>query len=74
MRHTVSCVFQDGAVRPVRDDFADLTEACRYALRLAERHGSDPGDGHGPPAKIQVTLAGMTLFAVKVFPGGLAPR
>jgi hypothetical protein len=73
VRLTVSCIFEDGSVQPIRD-FTDLLEASKYALSLAERHATDPGDGHGPPSSIDVLAGRIVFLSVKVLSGGLSSQ
>ncbi len=67
----VVVVFENGRAETVRD-YDDFQDAVSDALRLANTHGEDRGDGSGPPHRIEVQVGDRVEFAIRVIRGGLA--
>jgi hypothetical protein len=66
--------YADGTLAPLGAPFSDLLDAVTYALETANQCGVAI-DGHpGQPQTIDVFEDGVVHLALKVFPGGLAPR
>jgi len=65
-------VWIDGQEDLIRD-YDDFAEAVDDALQLADTHGTDKGDGHGPPVRLRVYRDDKIEFSVKVMRGGLVP-
>ena len=70
MTITIEVVFADGTRRAIRD-YDGFDEAVEDAFTLADTHGSEPGDGAGPPDRIQVRVDGRIELSVRVLRGGL---
>lgn len=73
MAASVRIIFVNGVDRLV-SEHADLTEACDAAFDLADRLGSDTGDGAGSPQRIQVMWGGRIQLSIRVLKGGLSPK
>ncbi len=71
MAISVVCRFADDSVQIINADYGDFGEAVLAALQLADHHGSDKGDGHGPPKRFEVCVGGRVELAVAVVAGGL---
>ena len=70
MAITLTVVFEDGREETIRD-YTDFQEAVVDALDLANRHGTDPGDGSGPPERLCVYCDDVLELCVRVIRGGL---
>lgn len=68
---SVTIEYDDGRTEQVQNDFADLQEACHFALNLADRHGQDQGDGHGPPRWVHILHHAKKEISISVVRGGL---
>jgi hypothetical protein len=67
---TIEVVFSDGTRRRVRD-YDSFDEAIDDAFTLADTHGEDPGDGSGPPDRVQVRVDDRIELSIRVLRGGL---
>ncbi len=67
----VVVVFEDGRAETIRE-YDDFSEAVSDALKLANTHGEDQGDGSGPPRLIEVHDDDRIELAIRVIRGGLA--
>lgn len=67
-------IFEDGREETIRDNYTDFGEAVTHAVRLADAHGSDSGDGHGPPVWIMVKRGNLIELSLKVLRGGLISK
>jgi hypothetical protein len=67
----VICRFQDDDAQVISDQYIDLRDAVVAALNLADLHGNDQGDGHGPPKRFDVCVNGNVELSVAVITGGL---
>lgn len=72
MAIAVICRFADGNRQIVSDAYASLRDAVSAALSLADLHGDDRGDGHGPPKRIEVCIDDQLELSVAVIRGGLS--
>lgn len=70
---SVICRFQDDDAQIISDQYIDLRDAVMAALSLADLHGNDQGDGHGPPKRFDVCVNGVVELSVAVIAGGLTP-
>lgn len=70
---SVICRFQDDDAQVIGDQYLELPDAVMAALALADLHGDDLGDGHGPPKSFEVCVDGMLELSVAVISGGLLP-
>jgi hypothetical protein len=65
---------RDGGTRTA-STFADIVEAARYALRVANEYGLTPTSSAptDPPIEVWVMDDGKIILALKVQRGGLVP-
>ena len=63
-------IFADGREETIRD-YDEFSEAVHDALKLADDHGNDNGDGSGPPERIQVRRGDNIGLSIAVIRGGL---
>lgn len=70
---SVICLFQDDDAQIISDKYINLKDAVMAALNLADLHGNDQGDGHGPPKRFDVCVNGNVELSVAVITGGLTP-